>query len=110
MLVTDDDKLNDLLTIAYPRCEVGETLRGGFCELFGKVGFEGLVLCERHARLRSTGIVRAEIGKRALDNSQPGTLRVDLVAGGQVVREQDSSSATAVVTVTYDAQEAREEL
>ena len=51
MLVTDDDKLNDLLTIAYPRCEVGETLRGGFCELFGKVGFECLVLCERHARL-----------------------------------------------------------
>jgi hypothetical protein len=51
MLVTDDDKLNDLLTIAYPRCEVGETLRGRFCELFVKVGFEGLVLCERHARL-----------------------------------------------------------
>jgi hypothetical protein len=58
----------------------------------------------------STDIVRAEIGKRALDNSQPGTLGVDLVAGGQVVREQDSSSETAVVTVTYDAQEAREEL
>ncbi len=51
MLVTDDDKLNDLLTIAYPRCEVGGTLRGGYCELFAKVGFEGLVLCERHARL-----------------------------------------------------------
>ena len=58
----------------------------------------------------STDIVRAEVGKRALDNSQPGTLGVDLVAGGQVVREQDSSSETAVVTVTYDAQEAREEL
>ena len=58
----------------------------------------------------STDIVRAEIGKRALDNSQPGTLGVDLVAGGQVVREQDSSSETAVVTLTYDAQEAREEL
>ena len=39
----------------------------------------------------STDIVRAEVGKRALDNSQPGTLSVDLVAGGQVVREQDSS-------------------
>ena len=51
MLVTDDDKLNHLLTIAYPRCEVGETLHGGYCELFGKVGFEGLVLYERHARL-----------------------------------------------------------
>lgn len=58
----------------------------------------------------STDIVTAEVGKRALDNSRPGTLSVDLVAGGQVVREQESSSATAVVTVTYDAQEAREEL
>ena len=58
----------------------------------------------------STDIVRAEVGKRAPDNSQPGTLSVDLVAGGQVVREQDSSSETGVVTLTYDAQEAREEL
>jgi hypothetical protein len=58
----------------------------------------------------STDIVRAEIGKRAVDNSQPGTLSVDLVAGGQVVREQESSSETAVVTLTYDAQEAKEEL
>ena len=51
MLVTDDDKLNNLLTIAYPRCEVGETLHGGYCELSEKIGFKGLVLCERHARL-----------------------------------------------------------
>ena len=51
MLVTDDDMLNDLLTIAYPRCEVGETLRGGYCELSGKIGFKGLVLCEQHSRL-----------------------------------------------------------
>ena len=51
MLVTDDDKLNNLLTIAYPRCEVGETLQGGYCERSGKIGFKGLVLCERHARL-----------------------------------------------------------
>ena len=58
----------------------------------------------------STDIVRAEVGKRAVDNSQPGTLSVDLVAGGQVVREQESSSETAVVTLTYDAQEAKEEL
>jgi hypothetical protein len=50
MLVTDDDKLNNLLTIAYPRCEVGESLQGGYCELSGKIGFKGLVLCERHAR------------------------------------------------------------
>jgi hypothetical protein len=51
MLVTANDKLNNLLTIAYPRCEVGESLRGGYCELSGKIGFKGLVLCERHARL-----------------------------------------------------------
>ena len=58
----------------------------------------------------STDILRAEVGKRAPDNSLPGTLSVDLVAGGQVVREQDSSSETGVVTLTYDAQEAREQL
>jgi hypothetical protein len=58
----------------------------------------------------STDIMRAEIGKRAPDNSQPGTLSVDLVADGQVVKEQESSSETGVVTLTYDAQEAREAL
>jgi hypothetical protein len=51
MLVTNDDKLNGLLTIAYPCCRVGETLRGGYCECSGKIGVKGLVLCERHARL-----------------------------------------------------------
>jgi hypothetical protein len=51
MLVTDDDKLNNLLTIAYPSCEVAETFQGGYCECSGKVGFAGLVLCEQHARL-----------------------------------------------------------
>ena len=50
----------------------------------------------------STDIVRAEVGKRAPDNSQPGTLSVDLVAGGQVVREQDSSSETGVGMLTYN--------
>ena len=60
---------------------------------------------------QSTDLVTAEVGKRAVDNSQAGTtLRVELVAGGQVVREQDSSSETGVVTLTYDAREAREEL
>lgn len=49
MLVSHDDKHNDLLTIAYPRCEVGETLRGGYCEHSGQVGFQGLLLCEHHA-------------------------------------------------------------
>ena len=51
MLVPDGDKHNGLLTIAYPRCEVEKTLRGGYCELSGKIGFKGLVLCERHARV-----------------------------------------------------------
>jgi hypothetical protein len=51
MLVPHDDKLNNLLTIAYPGCEVGESLRGGYCERSGKIGFKGLVLCEQHARL-----------------------------------------------------------
>jgi hypothetical protein len=51
MLVSEDDKVNDRLAIAPLRCEVGETLRGGYCELSGQVGFKGLLLCERHARL-----------------------------------------------------------
>ena len=51
MLVSEDDKVNDRLAIAPLRCEVGETLRGGYCELYGKVRFKGLLLCERHARL-----------------------------------------------------------
>src|SRR5919112_4617181 len=51
MLVPDGDKLNGLLTIAYPRCEVEKTLRGGVCELPGKIGFKGLAICERHARV-----------------------------------------------------------
>jgi hypothetical protein len=51
MFMPDDDKVNDLLTIAYPRCEVEKTLQGGYCELFGKLRFEGLLLCECHARL-----------------------------------------------------------
>ena len=49
MLVPDDEKLSNLLTIAYPRCQVAETLQGGYCERSGKVEFAGLVLCERHA-------------------------------------------------------------
>ena len=58
----------------------------------------------------STDTVTADVGKRAVDNSQQGTISVELVAGGQVVRKQNSSSETGVVTLTYDAQEAREEL
>src|ERR671910_144090 len=51
MLVSDDGKINDLLTIAHPRCEVAETLQGGYCELSGKIGFKGLAICELHARV-----------------------------------------------------------
>src|ERR671912_1950151 len=51
MLVSDYEKLSNPLTIAYPRCEVAQTLQGGYCERSGKIGFKGLVLCERHARL-----------------------------------------------------------
>ena len=51
MLVSDDDKVNDRLAIAYPRCEVEKTLRGGYCDFSGRVGFKDLLLCERHARL-----------------------------------------------------------
>ena len=49
LLMSHDDKLNDLLSIVYPRCEVERTLKGGYCELSGKIGFKGLLLCERHA-------------------------------------------------------------
>src|SRR5215212_5158094 len=51
MLVSEDDRVKYRLAIAPLRCEVGETLRGGYCKLYGKVGFKGLLLCERHARL-----------------------------------------------------------
>jgi hypothetical protein len=52
MLVPHGDKRNNQLTIAYPRCDVAETLQGGgYCELSGKIGFKGLVLCERHAKV-----------------------------------------------------------
>jgi hypothetical protein len=52
MLVSEDDKINDRPTIAYLHCEVSETLQGGgYCERSGQVGFKGLLLCERHARL-----------------------------------------------------------
>jgi hypothetical protein len=51
LLVSEDDKVNDLPSIAPLRCEVSETLQGGCCERSGQVGFKGLLLCERHARL-----------------------------------------------------------
>lgn len=51
MLLSYDDKINDLSAVAYHRCELGKTLQGGDCDLAGKVVFEGLLLCERHAGL-----------------------------------------------------------
>lgn len=50
MLMSEDGKLNARPTIAYSRCEVSKTLQGGYCELSGKVGSKGLLLCESHAR------------------------------------------------------------
>ena len=41
MLVPDDEKVNDLLTITYPRSELEKTLRGGDCDLSGKVRLAG---------------------------------------------------------------------
>ena len=35
---------------AHPPCEAEKTLRGGYCELPGKVGLAGLLVCEQHAR------------------------------------------------------------
>jgi hypothetical protein len=51
MLMPVDDNVNDRPARAYPRCEAEKTLRGGYCESCGRVGFQGLLLCERHARL-----------------------------------------------------------
>jgi hypothetical protein len=59
---------------------------------------------------QSTDLVTAEVGKDPLNNSRPGTLGLQLLVDGQVVREQESSSETGVVTLSYNAEEAREEM
>lgn len=56
----------------------------------------------------STDSVIAEVGKNPLDVRGPGTLRLQLLVDGEVVRDQESSSDTGVVSFTYDAMEARE--
>jgi hypothetical protein len=56
----------------------------------------------------STDGVTAEVGKNPLDVRGPGTLRLQLVVDEQVVRDQESSSDTGVVSLTYNAMEARE--
>ncbi len=58
----------------------------------------------------STDVLTARVGKHPVDNSKPGRLRLELLADGRAVREQESSSETGVVTLTYYATEAREEL
>jgi hypothetical protein len=59
----------------------------------------------------STDSVSAQVGRHPRDPSQPGTLKLGLLAeDGRVLKEQESSSDTGVVTFTYDAIEAREEL
>jgi hypothetical protein len=45
-----DENAKKKPAIVYPRCEVGETLKGGYCELAGEVEFGGVLLCRRHAR------------------------------------------------------------
>jgi hypothetical protein len=59
---------------------------------------------------QSTDLVTAEVGKDPLNGSRPGTLGLQLLVDGQVVREQVSSSETGVVTLSYNAEEAREEM
>ena len=50
MVLVPDEQVTKRAITAHPRCEVGETLEGGHCELEGEVQFEGLFLCEWHAR------------------------------------------------------------
>jgi hypothetical protein len=45
-----DGKVTNRAATAYCRCEVAETLQGGRCGLEGEAEFQGLLLCERHAR------------------------------------------------------------
>jgi hypothetical protein len=42
------DKTSDLPTTVYPRCEINQTLQGGYCDLSGEVRFKRLLLCEQH--------------------------------------------------------------
>src|SRR4051812_27295339 len=44
-----DDNTNNKPRIAHPRCEVSQTLKGGYCERAGEVEFGGVLLCGRHA-------------------------------------------------------------
>jgi len=50
LIVPGEKDKNRLTAVARPRCEVGETLQGGHCELAGEVEFVGLLLCGWHVR------------------------------------------------------------
>jgi hypothetical protein len=45
-----DGKVTNRAATAYLRCEVAETLQGGHCGLEAEAEFQGLLLCEWHAR------------------------------------------------------------
>jgi hypothetical protein len=47
-------KVHDQPSGERPGCEVSKTLQGGHCEFEGEVAFDGLLLCERHARWLET--------------------------------------------------------
>ena len=44
-----DDLAKSKLAIVNLPCEIGETLKGGDCELAGEVEFGDVLLCRRHA-------------------------------------------------------------
>jgi hypothetical protein len=45
-----DGKVTNRAATEYLRCEVADTLQGGHCELAAEAEFQGLLLCEWHAR------------------------------------------------------------
>jgi hypothetical protein len=50
VVLVPDGKVTNRANTAHSCCEVGETLEGRHCELPGEIEFEGLFLCEGHAR------------------------------------------------------------
>jgi hypothetical protein len=50
VVLVSDGKVTNRAATAYCRCEVGETLQGGHCGLEAEAEFQGLLLCEWHAR------------------------------------------------------------
>ena len=50
VVLVSDGKVTNRAATTFCRCEVGETLQGGHCELEGETEFQGLLLCEWHAR------------------------------------------------------------